>query len=207
MFGEILFVVLLFCLLGAVVTGPLFSISASGKLADAMVHFPWKGRAVVRKWLKPSNPKTTDQGDARLILGGLGRSCSPVHTASQYAVDAREVVDPGQTWVSSFVKYCRDTFMPTAAAFEATRDAMVATGETAKFDSEGEKLGLVEFDVTYKGTSSAFSLALFLYMLGVYGCARYAADNTKFNRVPFKTAMVDWTSTEIDQLVALLPSL
>jgi len=75
----------------AKVSAPLFSLEARGKIADAMVFFPWKGRHVVRQWLKPSNPKLTLQGDIRQTLGGLGRACSHVHKASQYAVDTRVI--------------------------------------------------------------------------------------------------------------------
>ena len=35
------------------------SMSASGKIADAIVYFTWKGRNVVRQWLVPANPQST----------------------------------------------------------------------------------------------------------------------------------------------------
>ena len=45
----------------AKVDGPLLSLEARGKVADAIVFFPWKGRHVVRQWLKPTNPMDTLQ--------------------------------------------------------------------------------------------------------------------------------------------------
>jgi len=45
----------------AKVKGPLFSLSASGKLADTLVYMTWKGIQDVRKWLKPANPNTENQ--------------------------------------------------------------------------------------------------------------------------------------------------
>ncbi len=57
----------------ALVEGPLFSLEARGKIGNVMVHFPWKGRAVVRKWLKPTNPRDIDQKLIRQKLGAVGR--------------------------------------------------------------------------------------------------------------------------------------
>src|SRR3989304_5419175 len=37
---------------------PLLSFGASGKLADTLVYFPWKGLAVVRSYVIPANPNT-----------------------------------------------------------------------------------------------------------------------------------------------------
>lgn len=45
----------------AKVKAPLFSFGASGKLADALVYFPWKGLDVVRSYVIPANPKTAGQ--------------------------------------------------------------------------------------------------------------------------------------------------
>jgi len=59
---------LLPCLLGmAKVEGPLFSLEARGKIGNVMVHFPWKGRNVVRKWLKPTNPRDIDKNSQQLV--------------------------------------------------------------------------------------------------------------------------------------------
>lgn len=44
------------------VDGPLFSLRASGKLADALVYSRWKGRPYVRRWLKPTtSPELRNQ--------------------------------------------------------------------------------------------------------------------------------------------------
>jgi hypothetical protein len=52
----------------AKVRGPLYSISASGVIADAMVFASWKGLPWVRKQFTPQNPKTDDQKAIRLIF-------------------------------------------------------------------------------------------------------------------------------------------
>lgn len=55
----------------AKVTGPLMSISASGKLADTMV---FDKRGYVRQYVIPSNPQTTAQMLVRNKLGDIQRS-------------------------------------------------------------------------------------------------------------------------------------
>jgi len=191
----------------AKVTGPLFSVGASGKIADAMVHFPWKGRHIVRQWLKPSNPQTTLQGDMRQTLGGLGRACAHVHTNSQYAVDTREVAATGQTWVSAFVKYCVNTWMVNSAAFEAKWTEATVHAHWGKFDSEAKALGMATFNVAYKGTSNQFIEGLQLYMLACFGCAQHTLNADNFNREPFLDTIGSWVAADIDALVALLPTL
>ena len=45
----------------AKLTAPLFSFSASGKLADSLVYMTWKGINDVRQYVVPANPKTAAQ--------------------------------------------------------------------------------------------------------------------------------------------------
>jgi hypothetical protein len=49
----------------ATVKSPLMSLDASGHVAHAIVFTKWKGRNVVRKNVKPSNPKSAGQVSAR----------------------------------------------------------------------------------------------------------------------------------------------
>ena len=49
----------------AKVTGPLFSLDASGSYGGAMVFAKWKGRAYVRQLVIPANPQTLAQEVAR----------------------------------------------------------------------------------------------------------------------------------------------
>jgi len=49
----------------AKVTGPLMSMDARGKLANAIVFIGWRGIQDVRRWVKPANPRTTKQVEQR----------------------------------------------------------------------------------------------------------------------------------------------
>lgn len=49
----------------AKVKAPLMSFSARGKIADALVYFPWKGVNAVRQYVIPANPQSDDQTTQR----------------------------------------------------------------------------------------------------------------------------------------------
>jgi len=63
---------------------PLFSFGASGKLADALVYFAWKGINVVRSYVIPSNPKTTGQVTQR---GYMTDAVAAIHAAQADATN------------------------------------------------------------------------------------------------------------------------
>jgi hypothetical protein len=184
----------------AKVTGPLYSMSASGSIGKAMVHFPWKGISVVREWLKPSNPQSADQGDVRLVLGGLGQSTRCVEATSLYREDAKLVAASGQTWVSALVKYIIANYMVDATAFEAEYTAFQAHAEKAAFIASAADLNLADFDVAYKGTAHTFSAGMQLYELAKYGIAKRNSVEGAFDRSPYDTAIANWTGTETGEL-------
>jgi len=182
----------------AKVTGPLFSMGASGKIADSMVFFPWKGLNIVRQWLKPANPQTVDQGDQRLILGGTGRAGGAVKKTSDYAgqLNTLELIPAGQTKQSYIVKKAIELFMSNATKFESLVTEYEAHTAKAAFDSNATTIGLSDFDVVYKGTTSDYAGGLQLYVLAKL------ATTLAFTGAPYTTALASWTATEVATLVA-----
>ena len=65
----------------AKLNAPLFSFEARGKIANALVYFPWKGINVVRKYVIPTNPQTTLQTTQR---GYLTVMVDAVHAAQAH---------------------------------------------------------------------------------------------------------------------------
>ncbi len=95
----------------AKVEGPLFSLEARGKVGNVMVHFPWKGRNVVRKWLKPTNPRDINQKLIRQKLAAVGRCIGKIVGVStavangSYAVQKwKELTPATQIWNAYIVK-------------------------------------------------------------------------------------------------------
>lgn len=50
------------------VSGPLFSVTASGTVGDAIVYSNWKGLAYVRSRVIPKNPRSDEQVSVRQTL-------------------------------------------------------------------------------------------------------------------------------------------
>jgi len=180
---------------------PLMSGGASGKIADMIVFFPWKGHNVVRQWLKPANPMTGKQGDQRLFLGGTGRACKVVQEGSYYIGEGRALATGGQTWVSALVNYIISNIFTSATAYEAVVSAYNSHGAKSAFASNAASLGLTDFDVDYKSTTSKYVAGLQLYILALYGVNMHSLDNEVFNKSPYTKALNSWTSDDVGLLV------
>jgi len=67
----------------ALVTAPLLSLDASGKVGDAIVFSKWKGRNYVRALVRPSNPKSGGQVGMRSMFKFLSQQWSQVNAGDQ----------------------------------------------------------------------------------------------------------------------------
>ena len=181
----------------AKVTGPLYSMSASGKIGNAMVFFGWKGTNVVRQWLKPVNKMTGGQGDQRIVFGGTGRAVGEIKPEFQFAQQLIDLnlIPGGQTKQSFMVKYIIDHYLSTPVLYAAELSALAGHTAAADFASAAEGLGIVDFDLSYA------SVDAYVKGLGLYLIAK-AAIALGFVGAPYTTALASWTSTEIDAMVA-----
>lgn len=68
----------------AKLSGPLFSLTASGAIAKTLVYFPWKGLKVARQYVTPANPKTAAQTTQR---GYLTEAVAKIHACEALAAD------------------------------------------------------------------------------------------------------------------------
>lgn len=57
-------------------TAPLLSFDASGQIAKTQVYASWKGRSYARRYVIPSNPKSTAQTETRTVFAWLQRALS-----------------------------------------------------------------------------------------------------------------------------------
>jgi hypothetical protein len=181
----------------AKVTGPLFSMGASGKIGNAMVFFTWKGFNVVREWLKPANPQSAGQGNNRISLGGTGRSVGTIKPDKSFHAQllALDLIPTGQTKQSYLVQYIIDHYLTTTTLYAAELAAL--TGHTAytSWQSAADDLSIVEFDLTY-ATVAAYNKALGLYLIAK------AAIALGFTGAPYTDALSAWTKTDIDAMIA-----
>lgn len=186
----------------AKLTGPLFSLDARGKLGSALVFIGWKGIKTARQWLKPANPQSADQGDVRLVLGGLGRSVGKVGVDSAIHTQLKDLalIPDQQSKQSYLVQYIRDNYLAgTGATFTAAYVAMLAelTGHTrySVFLSGADDLNITAFDITYA------SIDPFNKALGIYLLAK-AAIALNFTGSPYSIALASWTTANIAEFTA-----
>ena len=181
----------------AKVTGPLYSMSASGKIANAMVFFGWKGIACVRQWVVPANPQSASQGDVRVVMGGLGRGCGKVVAESAFHQQLIDLglIPSGQTKQSYLVKYIGETFLAGPTAYSSELAALTGHTSYAAFQASADALSIVEFDLDYASVD-AFDKALGLFELAKTAIAK------GFTGTPYTTALNDWVTTDVEGMVS-----
>jgi len=181
----------------AKVTMPLLSGSASGKIADALVFMTSKGRNIVRQFVIPANPKTTGQGDARIILGGLGRAVGTIQKDKDFAnmLNALNLIPSGQSKQSYLVKVIKDLYLADADAFTSLKSTYGSHTAKAAFESAADTLGIAAFELDY-ATITEFEKGFGLY------CIAKAAIALGFAGAPYSTAVASWTATEVNAMIA-----
>jgi hypothetical protein len=90
--------------------------------------------------------------------------------------------------------------MTDATAFEA--EVSEFSGHTAKtaFESAAAELGLTDFDIDYKNTTSVFSAGLQLYELAKYAIDVRKTNPDLFNKTPYTKDIAEWTSQDVTTL-------
>jgi len=186
----------------AKLTGPLFSLDARGKLGSSLVFIGWKGIKTVRQWLKPANPQSADQGDVRLVLGGLGRGAGKVGVDSAIHTQLKtlDLIPDQQSKQSYLVQYIRDNYLAgTGATFTAAYASMLAelTGHArySVFLSAADDLTITAFDLDYA------SIAAFNKALGIYLIAKACVD-LDFTGSPYTIALASWSTNNIAEFTA-----
>lgn len=185
-----------------VLSGPMFSLGARGKFGDAIVYSIWKGIPYARQLLTPANPQSGDQGDRRVMLGGLGRSAKYVQSESDFEGYGKAVAPSGQSWISYYIKYIMTTYFTNVAGYDALLAEKIAHAQSGGFNTESGALGLTHFDLAYKDMTDQFENGFQLFCVAKYSTDMYLLDNTKFNAVPYTTALAAWDLAAIQAMVA-----
>ena len=180
----------------AKVTGPLFSVSASGKVADSIVFFGWKGINVVRQWLKPANPMSAVQGDQRVYLGGTGRSVGKIQPEKAIASQLIDLglIPAGQTKQSFLVKYIIDHYLTSTTAYAAELAAVAAHTASLAFGTGATNLNIIDFSLAYA------SVATYDKALGLYLIAKALIANNLVG-TPYTTNITAWVAADVNGMV------
>jgi hypothetical protein len=176
----------------AKVTGPLMSISASGKLANSLVFFGWKGLNVVRQWLIPANPMSASQGNFRTMLAGTGKAVGKIETDGEIAAQliSQNLIPAGQTKQSYLVKYILTNYLTNPTTYAS--QLALATGHTAwtSFQGLADLLTVVNFDLSYD-TIATYDKGFGLYLIAKAGIA------LGLTGTPWTTALTSWTKAHV----------
>lgn len=183
---------------------PLMSLGARGKIGDAVVFFPWKGRNVVRQWLKPTQPNSVLQGYVRSVVFAIGKAIAKILSVSAGdAVNSQlyeyltAKMPAGQIWNAFHAKGFLNLLVAANAFVTGSWTAMVAeysalnTTDLAAWASEATGLGLVDFAFGY-GYTDNIPAGLQLYVDG-----KAAVANSIHTASPYNTAAESWVVADI----------
>jgi len=106
--------------------GPLFSVSASGKFAKALVFATWKGRAYVRQLVTPANPRSAGQTGIRAMMKFLAPMwhvmAAPAKASWEEAAAARSI-SPFNQFTSENMNRWKQAASPTLTSPAAETSA------------------------------------------------------------------------------------
>lgn len=133
----------------AKVISPLFSFEASGKIADSMVFFTWKGRNVVRKWTIPTNPMTADQGDIRLKLLGCAKGLKPAWLTANLVTGIKDLTPAAQIWNAYLIKTIMDQHLVSDTNYTAMVSAYTNATDSLDWQTCAMTLAMISEWLTY----------------------------------------------------------
>ena len=186
----------------AKVVMPLLSAEASGKIADTMVYFYWKGLNVVRRWVVPTNPRSTDQKKIRTRLAAMGKNLAAMTTVSPAGaiIALIKTVCPANTiWNAHF---CAQTIDHIKTEGNWTTIKFDFTNATAaiQLETSAAALKMAQFvpGVAFNETVAA-GLQLYLgayaaYKLGLCGVTDYDSDPTGWDTMVVTSFAQDYTT-------------
>ena len=185
----------------AKVDGPLFSLEAKGKIGDAIVFFPWKGRHAVRRWLKPTNPRDVDQKIIRQKLASLGKAVGAMESpgavlpnGSAQVVAWKAKTPAAQIWNAYLVKEGM-VDLANDTTYLALSSAIFGTDTIGIWRGCATELGLA----TLLSTADAYATDISPEMQ--LAAAAYAAYKVELSTATdiYSSYPSNWTTGQISQ--------
>jgi len=179
----------------AKVDGPLFSLEAKGKIGDAVVYFPWKGRHAVRRWLKPTNPRDIDQKLIRQKLAAFGKAlkavttpCTAMPNGSQVVVSVKAKTPATQIWNAFLVSQGLDD-LACDTTWLALMTAVHQTDVSDGWVAAAAALGLADLLSTTPGYASDIP-AWQQLVAAAYACYKMEYCSAKIDMSLYPSAML-----------------
>lgn len=164
----------------AKVTGPLFSLTASGSVGKTVVYSSWKGRPYVRRLVIPMNPQNVAQTEVRNAMRCAAAGISwafdtalkttPPGDIDKVAVAA--ITPDGYAWNGHLLKAIVGTNLDNIQAAAVIYDAFTtekATWVAAAAALTPAMLGAPQMDpLGVPGTALTAGKVFFIYRYGLY---------------------------------------
>lgn len=113
------------------ITGPMFSLDASGSIGKTITFSKSKGRNYVRTLVKPSNPKSGGQVGVRQMFSFLSKQWASIPAADQSSWDAladQKVIAPFNAYMSFNQERWRNFLSPSQNVAVAAIDTPSTLG-------------------------------------------------------------------------------
>lgn len=189
----------------AKVDGPLFSVEARGKIADSIVFFPWKGRHIVRQWLKPTQPHSVLQGFVRVAMISIGKTVAKIFsvtngdgTDSKLYTLSTAAAPAGMNWNADYAAGFLGQLQSAGGFVTASWTALIAaysalgTAVLTAFRTNATALGLSDTAFSY-GYTANVEAGFHLFAAG------YAAYNNSLTAgAPFNTVPTSWAASDVN---------
>lgn len=193
----------------AKVTGPLMSISASGKIADTLVFGSWKGRNVVRQYIVPANPQSDAQGHVRAAMLAISKGLKAVENSSSGGAGDSQLfllflnkAPAGLNW-NAFISQLVMAACSDAGAFSSdlfqglvTEYGAVTAAAKTILDNGATALGLTAHTFGY-GYTTTMAAGFQLYLI-----AKAAYLGAVSSAAPFSVDPADYTDANATAFVA-----
>jgi len=189
----------------AKVDGPLMSVEARGKVADSIVFFPWKGRHVVRQWIKPTNKKSTLQGYVRASMKAIAKEVAKIWNVSAGdSVDSKlyalctAKAPSGVNWNAFHAQGFLDQLQSGGDFKTASFAALVAeysslgSNVLTAFKTNATALGIVDFAFEYGYTTNIEAGCILFFG------AKAAYANSLAATGIYATDPASWAATDVN---------
>jgi len=147
--------------------GPLFSLDASGSIANAVTYSKWKGRNYARQRVVPANPKSALQVAMRAMMKFLSQSWTSVGSTPQGSWQTRadaSIVSPFNAFVGANQARWREFQGPS----QTDPAAETGTPPVATLDSATGGVRHIDLEFTITTLNDVWGVMIFRSTSGTF---------------------------------------
>ncbi len=144
----------------ATVSGPLFSLGASGTVGGSIVFATWKGRPYVRRHAIPSNPKSVSQLSVRAMMRFLSQFWTSLSVSEKADWETRAAVTNISPF-NAYIAYNMDRW--GREEYPSQQDPATETGTPGTLTTETATAGVRSITISDTVSVLADNWGILLY--------------------------------------------